>query len=126
MLGLFTFLVLFSYLIDKVSVDCKFDSKKIEMVRLLHHAITTYGYFGSILFGHHLFHMFYIFMVYAGWVLTKVKYGREYCVITKYVNNVCGVPEETLFHDLMWVLPRPFKELYKGVALYDYYKIISS
>ena len=126
MLGIFILVVLFSYLVDKFTVNCKFDNKKIELVRLLHHFIATYGYFGSIFFGHYLFHMCWVLVVYMGWSYFKIKTGTEYCFITKYVNNICGIPEGTLFHDLMWLFPKGFKDLYQGVVLYDYYKVISS
>lgn len=102
MITLFIVLTLVSYLIDIGTLECKGGDIRIEILRYLHHVIATYGYFGSLFFGHYEFHFAYMLALWAGWKYKKYYENDEHCVLTRFVNKLCKFKEKERFHDIIW------------------------
>lgn len=98
----FILLTLLSYIIDICTLQCKLEDTRVEILRYIHHVISSYGYFGSLFFGHYEFHLIYMISVWMGWKIMERIQGEERCFLTKFVNNICGFKYKEKFHDLNW------------------------
>lgn len=124
MIALFILLTLVSYLVDISSLKCNVQDTRIEILRYLHHIISVYGCFGSIIFGDYTFHLLFTLCVWAGWKLIQQQTGREQCFMTLMINKICGFKEEEGFHDLNWFL---FKsKLYYVIMVFDVLMILKT
>ena len=124
MIVLFILLTLLSYIIDICTLQCKVRDTRIEILRLIHHVIATYGYFGSILFGHYEFHLMYMVSVWLGWKIMERTHGEERCLLTKFINNVCDFNDDEKFHDVVWFVP--LNKFHYAVFLFDFIMILKT
>jgi len=124
MIALFILLTLVSYLIDISTLKCKVDDIRVEILRFIHHIIASYGYFGSLFFGHYEFHLIYMVSVWLGWKIMKRLHGDEYCFVTRFVNDICGFNNTEKFHDIIWF--SPLNNVHYMVFLFDFIMILKT
>lgn len=124
MIVLFILLTLFSYLIDTCTLNCKAKDIRVEILRYIHHVISSYGYFGSLFFGHYEFHLFFMFCVWLGWKLKKYYENDEHCFLTRFVNKLCGFKYKEKFHDLNCFFLTPKTQYF--VFLFDIFMILKT
>jgi len=124
MIALFILLTLVSYFIDIATLKCKVEDTRVEILRYLHHVISSYGYFGSLFFGHYEFHLLFMLSVWAGWKLKKYYENDEHCFVTRFVNNLCGFRYKEKFHDFNWFIYSP--KTHYIVFLFDIFMILKT
>lgn len=116
---IFLTLVFISYVVDITRNKCDKLCFAAKVNNLLHHFLSTYLYFGSIVIGYHEFHILYVLM---GSVLWYIFDG--YCVMTLQYNEMCNFDKEQTHHELVYMLSNEGKyysllTIVKAVFIYD-------
>jgi len=99
---------------------------KIILIEILHHFISNYATFGSILFGYHKIHLTVLLAIGALWVISK-----DYtCPLTIYCNERTGQEDVKDFRDLNYHLLELFNlnitAMLVVIIIYDLYFIFKN
>lgn len=93
-LVVYVLIVIISFTINKINDDCKNPSTKVDIVNLIHHFVSIYSWFGTLIIGHPEFHLLYVIIIIMGW-----KYFGN-CVISDWYNSACDLDERKNHRDL--------------------------
>ena len=123
---LFFILVISSFLLEECVKPCHPKEKglKQKLVSFIHHLITIYIFLGSFVFGKHILHLVIFSLVWLHWKLMKFYTGKEYCIITRYYNNLCGHNIEDQHYNIPNVLG-VYNIIY-FIVFYDIYHVIKN
>jgi hypothetical protein len=108
---IFVVLSLTSFFIDQMTSDCKTPSTITFINTFIHHFLSTYMWFGSLIFGYYDIHVIIVSLTVLGWQI----WGA--CPVTWLYNMSCSIPEETSHKDLMYRITR--------LPIFNYYPMIS-
>lgn len=94
----FLFIVVLSFFIDKYLYLCeKNESISINLLHIIHHFLSNYLFFGSLIFGYYKYHLFVVTVVILHWLLNDDK-----CFITVIYNKSCNFDTDTRHRDLAY------------------------
>lgn len=100
---IFIFAGLVSFMMEnKVKSGCK-KTFKTNLISFLHNFGSIYLFFGSYLFGYHLFHLLTLIVVVFLWKVYSM------CIVTIYYNNLCGITSRRPFHDIFYLINTQLK-----------------
>jgi len=103
---IYLIIVFVSFILEQSKSPCKYLTYQSILLSFIHHTISNYSYFGSLLFGYHKFHLLFLFSVFIGWVL-MYKFGYKFtCILTYYYNNLCGFDKYAHFNDIVYYIRR--------------------
>ena len=116
---LFILLVLLSYCLQKNNTNCYSKKKSTYIYNFIHHIISVYGIFGSILFKNYLFHLISIFSIMILWQL----YNNR-CPLTLIYNKDCNINIDIGFYDIIKYLSEKINiplryPILIGIIIYD-------
>ena len=115
---LFITLILFQYLLDRLTNNC--ETMKGEIYLFIHHIISIYIIFGGILFNP-LYHLIVIILVLIHWFT-----NNNVCEISTITNNHCQFKETKKFRDIFYFANINKNTLYLLLIIiigYDIYKL---
>lgn len=92
---LFIYLVLLSYYLQKNNTKCYSKKKTTYIYNFIHHILSVYGVFGSILFKNYLFHLISLLGIMILW-----QFYNNRCPLTVIYNKDCKIDIETKFYDI--------------------------
>lgn len=127
-LKLITFftLVLVSYTIEKLQVQCKNKDSLIkrEILSILHHILVIWLYFGTFIFRrYYVVHLLSLLFIYSQWQVLETIYGYDYCIISKVYNDMCGIDLKDGFKDLRYSIEGKEFRISYLIMIYDLYFI---
>ena len=94
----YIFVVIISFTNDKLHSECKHPSIQADMVSLIHHFVSIYSWFGTLIFGHPEIHLLYVLTIIAGWNY----FGN--CIISEWYNNACDLDKKKNHKDIPIIL----------------------
>jgi|UniRef100_A0A6C0IJ21 hypothetical protein len=97
-LAIFIFVALLSFANDKFHSDCNNPSIKVDLVSVLHHFVSIYSWFGSLILGYPEVHLFYVLAIIAGWNI----FGN--CIISEWYNNACELDKNQNHKDIPYYI----------------------
>jgi len=121
---IFSFVVLISYVLDITRNTCDDLTFSIKCNNLVHHVVSNYLWFGSIIFGFHELHIVYMMGGFIGWKLF------DGCFLTKKYNETCNYNESNKHHDLLYFISNNEElfsqmNMFKIVLIYNISCVIS-
>lgn len=87
-------IVFISFTTNKMYDNCNHPSIKVDIVNLIHHFVSIYSWFGTLILGHPEIHLLYVLTIIAGW-----KYFGN-CIISDWYNNACQLDKSKNHRDL--------------------------
>jgi len=96
---IFLTLVFISYVVDITRNKCSNLTFNAKINNLIHHFLSMYLWFGSVVFGYHEFHILYMLAGSLGWYL----FDGE-CAMTIEYNKICNYEKHTRHYDLIYAL----------------------
>ena len=92
---IFFLIGILSFLIDKYLYPCKKEEYiSINFMHIIHHFLSNYLFFGSLIFGFYKYHLFIVTVAVLHWLLNDDK-----CIISVVYNNNCGFKVRTRHRD---------------------------
>lgn len=119
--NIFILLVLFSFTMDIMLLKCFIPSIKMLLIKLLHHIISMYIWFGSFLFQEYKYHlMFLLTLVLFQYYKWKYNITLEYDKQCAYKTN-----KNSIFYKLNKKFESPYYYYFQiaTVVIYDMYYI---
>lgn len=119
-------IAILSFLIDKYLYPCeKKEDISINLMHILHHFLSNYLFFGSLIFGYYKYHLLIIAVAVIHWLLNDDK-----CIITLIYNKSCGFKASMRHRDIAYHIQElinldVFVMLFI-IVLYDVYMIYKS
>lgn len=95
---IYILIVIVSFTNDKIHSECKHPSIQVDAVSLLHHFISIYSWFGTLIFGYPEIHLFYVLAIIAGWHF----FGN--CIISEWYNNACKLDKNKNHKDIPYYI----------------------
>lgn len=124
-INIFILLVIISFTLDNVLSPCSMPSLMTFINNFVHHIISMYLWFGSLLFGKYIYHLLFICMIFV----IHYFYGSK-CPITIEYNRECGFELKGNHKDLIYWINKnifshfPYYTILKLLIVYDIYKIL--
>jgi hypothetical protein len=123
---LFFLLIISSIIIERSIVKCKKETILPTIIQLLHHIVSIYLIFGSIIFGLHKIHLTIIIFI------LTLHFVNKGCILTHIYNDLCKLKKShnfiTIYDGLLYklgytisIIPTLF--IIVLVILYDIYMI---
>ena len=122
---IFLLIGILSFLIDKYLYPCeKEEDVEINFMHMIHHILSNYLFFGSLIFGYYKYHLFFIAVAILHWLFNDNK-----CIISVVYNKNCGFEINTRHRDIAYHIQKlininVFVMLFI-IVLYDIYMIYS-
>lgn len=91
-------IVVISFINDKLHNECKHPSIQVDIVSLIHHFVSIYSWFGTLIFGYPEIHILYVLTIIAGW-----KYFGN-CIISDWYNNACDLDKKRNHKDIPYYI----------------------
>jgi len=91
-------IVLTSFTNDKFHNKCNEPNLQVDAVNLLHHFVSIYSWFGTLIFGHPEIHLLYVLTIIAGWNY----FGN--CIISEWYNNACKFEKNKNHRDIPYYI----------------------
>lgn len=113
---IYLLLFIISFSMETFLFPCK-TKKKIKgiLISLIHHFMSIYFIFGSILFKNYAFHLIVLIVVGSVWMYSGM------CPLTTWYNEACNYNKKLPFHELSWALNNYILKINKN---FRYYGII--
>lgn len=98
--GLIIFIVLYciELYLDDMFFSC--ESFRGKLVIFIHHIITVYGVFGSLLFGYYFIHIIFTIIIITGFIL------YEDCILNIYTNLLCNFEKDTPIKNYLYYVSK--------------------
>ncbi len=91
---IYLLIVLISFTNNIIHDGCEKSNMKIATVNLLHHFVSIYSWFGTLILGHPEIHLLYVLTIIAGWK----HFGN--CIISDWYNDACNLDKSTNHKDI--------------------------
>ena len=119
----FLFIGVLSFLVDKYLYLCEKEQDiGINLLHIIHHFLSNYLFFGSLIFGYYKYHLFLVGVVVLHWLLNDDK-----CFITVLYNKNCNFDTDTRHRDIAYHIQELVNvNMYAMlfiIVLYDIYMI---
>ena len=121
---IYFFISIVSFLYDQSTTNCKTISLYTYINSFFHHLISSYLWFGSLIFGNYKTHLVVVLLVLFGW-----QYNGG-CIITHMYNKACGIKKSNNHKDITYNFLNKtgitYYQLISIVILFDtYFSLIS-
>jgi len=122
---LFLIIAFYSFFLDQATSNCKVPSMYTYSNSFVHHILSCYLWFGSILFGHHLLHLSIILIA----VLFQY-FNKWRCIMTDLYNSSCKINIKSRHKDILYkflqFIPNhiTYYQLATIISIYDLYYIL--
>ena len=123
-MNIFIFVVILSFTLDNVLFECSIPSVYTFINNFIHHIISMYLWFGSIIFGKYKYHLLFL-----GIVLTFQYFNKWKCPITLEYNKQCGFHVSENHKDIIYWINKnifshfPYYTFLKLLVLYDIFNL---
>lgn len=124
-MNIFILIVIISFTLDNVLFQCSIPSPITFINNFVHHIISMYLWFGSIIFGKYIYHLLFLCVV-----LIFQYYHKWKCPITLEYNKQCGFILKENHKDIIYWINKnifthfPYYTFIKLLFVYDIYKIL--
>jgi hypothetical protein len=120
---IFLLIGLLSFLIDKYLYPSKKEEYiSINLMHMIHHFLSNYLFFGSLIFGYYKYHLLIVAITVLHWLLNDDK-----CIISVIYNKNCGFEEDTRHRDIAYHIQKLINinifVMLSIIVLYDVYMI---
>jgi len=123
----FMLLVFISYIYEKINVKCRNNKTvlKREIISFLHHIISVYSYFGTLVFNkYYTLHLLTSLCIVSHWsIIEFYNDGCSPCFLQTKYNKLCGLECNKKFQDINQLIGGDDRKLQTMVLLYDFYFI---
>lgn len=115
-------LVFISFLMERSYNLCQNQPLYTMFISIIHHILSIYIYIGTFIFNFYIFNIIIVILTIIGWI----SYNNR-CFLSIYYNNLCDIPEEVYFHDIINLMYEllPFENFHYYilimVLLYNFY-----
>lgn len=90
--------VIISFVNDKLHNECKNATIQTDLVNFLHHFVSIYSWFGTLIFGYPEIHLVYVLFIIVGWNY----FGN--CIISEWYNNACDLDKKNNHRDIPYYI----------------------
>jgi hypothetical protein len=124
-MNVFILIVILSFTLDNVLFQCSLPTPNTFLNNFVHHIISMYLWFGSLIFGNYLYHLLFLCVV-----LVFQYYNKWKCPITIEYNKQCGFNLKEHHKDIIYWINKnifekiPYYTFLKLLFVYDIYKLL--